>query len=127
MYRIAIRTRFSAAHKLPGHPGKCSGLHGHTWVVEVVVASPETGEDGMVVDFGWLKKLVKEAISPYDHGYLNETAPFDQVPPTAENLARSIYETVSPSVSSFRPSARIDSVTVWESEDAYAKWAPGGV
>jgi len=37
MYELMVRGHFDAAHALPGYAGECSGLHGHTWDVEVVV------------------------------------------------------------------------------------------
>ena len=51
MYRLGVKRQFSAAHKLEGHPGRCSRLHGHTWTVEAVLRSTRLGPDGLVVDF----------------------------------------------------------------------------
>ena len=56
--RAVIRKtfRFDAAHSLPDHAGKCRGLHGHSYRVELCFqgeVKPARGEpdDGMVLDF----------------------------------------------------------------------------
>jgi len=59
---------FDAAHYTPTG-GKCEDLHGHTFIVDVEVEG-ELGEDGMVMDFGELKKLVREVLSSWDHAII---------------------------------------------------------
>ncbi len=44
------------------------------------------------MDFRDLKKHTDEIIEKFDHAMLNEIPPFDRINPTAENLARYIYE-----------------------------------
>ncbi len=80
--RVCKRFVFDAAHYLPGYDGKCSQLHGHSWTLEVEVDGP-IGPDGMVMDFGDLKRTVNEhVIDRLDHRLLNDTISI----PTAENL-----------------------------------------
>src|SRR5713101_4826664 len=69
-----------ASHVIPGHPGKCGGLHGHTYRFEVWLRGEVNPEDGMLVDFD----DVKRAIDEWDHRHLNDVVPFV---PTAEMLA----------------------------------------
>lgn len=67
--RIELKgIRFSAAHFVIGHK-KCERLHGHNWMVGVVV---EGGPDkrGLVVDFMELKKILEKACKRYDHRLL---------------------------------------------------------
>jgi len=59
---------FSSAHLIAGHI-KCECLHGHNWRVSVMVEG-ETGEDGMVMDFLELKRMVAEECSKLDHKVL---------------------------------------------------------
>jgi 6-pyruvoyltetrahydropterin/6-carboxytetrahydropterin synthase len=75
-----------AAHRLPKHPGKCQEMHGHRWRFVIEIDSVKLNDQGMVVDFG----LLKEVVGRLDHKVLNEIPPFDEVPPTAENLARQV-------------------------------------
>ena len=65
---------FDASHMLDGHDGKCQNLHGHTYQLEVTVASiliNEGAKAGMVMDFADLKTSVKQTIlEPFDHAFL---------------------------------------------------------
>ena len=67
---------FDAAHQLVGHKGKCANLHGHTYRLEVVlkgeaVQEADVSDEGFLMDFGDLKKAVKElVIDPFDHAFL---------------------------------------------------------
>ena len=64
MYYLTVENSFDSAHFLHGYDGKCSNLHGHRWRVVVDVACEELiaegQQRGMCVDFGDLKKDVKE-------------------------------------------------------------------
>jgi 6-pyruvoyltetrahydropterin/6-carboxytetrahydropterin synthase len=64
---------FSAAHFLtiPGH--KCESLHGHNYVVTVVVGGPIDRVTGFVVDFAIVKRIVRPLIEPLDHRVLVPT------------------------------------------------------
>jgi 6-pyruvoyltetrahydropterin/6-carboxytetrahydropterin synthase len=81
--KLGIITEFDAAHLLPGYQGKCACLHGHTYQVEVVVEGEER-EDGFVMDFYQLKRIIADALAVLDHSYLNDILPN----PTAETIAR---------------------------------------
>ena len=65
---------FDASHMLDRHDGKCQNLHGHTYQLEVTVASiliNEGAKAGMVMDFADLKTWVKQTIlEPFDHAFL---------------------------------------------------------
>ena len=78
-----------------GYPGECRELHGHTWDVEVTVRGEDLDEVGIVYDFKDLKNDLGLVLEAYDHAYLNDVPPFDTLNPTAENLARVIYEALA--------------------------------
>lgn len=65
--------RFEAAHVLPKHPGKCSQLHGHSWLMRVGVSAPVNPKTGFVVDYIDLKALVQPLVDQWDHSYLGAT------------------------------------------------------
>ena len=52
---LALRFKFDAAHRLMNHSGQCRNIHGHTWLVEVMIEGAVKEESGMVVDFQDLK------------------------------------------------------------------------
>lgn len=64
---------FSAAHFLtiPGH--KCEALHGHNYVVTVVVEGTVDGATGFVVDFAVVKDILRPVIATIDHRVLVPT------------------------------------------------------
>lgn len=95
MYTLKVEAAFEAAHRVVGYPGKCDRLHGHNWVVEAIVEGKTLDELGMLVDFKEIKGALQETVDTYDHRFLNELSPFSAgVNPTAENLARILYETL---------------------------------
>lgn len=112
MYELSIRGHFDAAHALHGYEGECRNLHGHTWDVEVVVAGEHLDDVGIVYDFKTLKEDLARVLQPLDHVYLNDVTPFDVLNPTAENLARYVFERLSETVAS---GIRVVEVSVWES------------
>jgi len=74
MYILKAEHSFDSAHFLANYIGKCGNIHGHRWKVEIEVQSEtliENGQlEGMVVDFGDLKKAVKALVDFYDHALI---------------------------------------------------------
>jgi 6-pyruvoyltetrahydropterin/6-carboxytetrahydropterin synthase len=82
LIRITKKFNFETGHALYGYDGKCKNVHGHSYKLSVtVVGNPLMDKShvkyGMVIDFGDLKKIVKEQIvDPFDHAIvLNKTTP----------------------------------------------------
>ena len=77
MYLIRSESNFDSAHFLKGYIGKCSNLHGHHWRVVAELAAPELSEEeqtmGMVLDFGDLKRLLKDMCDNLDHCLIYES------------------------------------------------------
>ena len=71
--RITKQFSFETGHALYGYDGKCKNVHGHSYKLSVtVIGKPITDNTnvkfGMVIDFGDLKKIVKEEIvNVFDH------------------------------------------------------------
>jgi len=108
-----VKDHFDAAHNLYDYPGECQHLHGHTWDIEVTVESSQLCELGMVYDFALLKKDLKQVLARYDHKHLNQIEPFDKISPTAENLARVIFESLTELI--VAEGVVVTEVAVWES------------
>ena len=114
MYTLKVEGAFEAAHRVVNYPGKCDRLHGHNWKVEALVKGTELDELGMLVDFKAIKGALKEALERFDHRFLNELEPFSSgINPTAENLARIIFEALEKSPVLVRDS-QLAAITVYE-------------
>ena len=114
MFELTITAEFEAAHYIPNYPGKCSRLHGHNWRIEVTVLGNTLDKLGMLIDFHDLKDEVKKVTAKLDHYYLNEVEPFSSIPPTAENIAKYMYEELS-LLPHLTDRCKLKSVKVWES------------
>ncbi len=107
---------FAAAHWLKDYPGNCSRIHGHTWKAEVSLRGSKLDEMGMLVDFREVRRILSEELGKYDHQLLNEIEPFDRINPTAENIARMLYEHLELSF----PECKLEYVRIWETSMASA-------
>jgi len=121
MYELTVKGHFDAAHALRGYPGECKNLHGHTWDVEVTVAADALDEIGIVYDFKDLKADLAAVLEPFDHAYLNDVPPFDELSPTAEHLARVVYDGLTGRVD---PRVSVVEVALWESPIAKLVYRP---
>ncbi|MBQ7453984.1 MAG: 6-carboxytetrahydropterin synthase QueD [Selenomonadaceae bacterium] len=117
MYEITVRSAFEAAHFISGYDGKCARLHGHNWQVEAIVRGRELDELGMLIDFKIIKAALKKILDDFDHRFLNELETFAQENPTAENLARKIFEQLAAS-NIFSGSTKLHAVKVYESPNS---------
>ena len=102
MFRVRKLFKFEAAHRLTRSYTKCcQTFHGHSYKVEVIVTTCVLNDDGMVIDFGELKKIVDPFIKEWDHSLIlhENDSWLDDIPsdckviimpwnPTAENMAK---------------------------------------
>lgn len=89
---------FQAAHWLPTFPEghKCRRLHGHSFYADIVVAGEVPEDSGYLIDFGDIMKAVEPIRARLDHHLLNEIEGLAN--PTAELLARWLYDQLKPSL-----------------------------
>ncbi len=120
-YTLRVIADFAAAHTLRAYPGACSRMHGHNWKVEVEVDAVELDDIGMGLDFKVIKQSAKHVIDELDHRYLNEIPPFDEINPTAENIAAHLYRGLADRLNDDRIHVR--AVTLWETERACVRYA----
>ena len=121
MFELKVITSFAAAHRLTMVAQQCENLHGHNWKVEVCVAGKSLDAGGVLMDFGIIKKQVREIVGRLDHTYLNESATFTNTPPSSENIAVYIAEEVQKMFQA-TPTFWVSKVLVWESDDACATY-----
>jgi 6-pyruvoyltetrahydropterin/6-carboxytetrahydropterin synthase len=93
--RLDVEFTFAAAHRLPRYEGPCFRLHGHNYRFFVGLEGEVDPRTGMIADFGDVKKsVVDHVLARVDHRDLNDL--LDN--PTAENIARWIWEALEPHV-----------------------------
>ncbi len=122
MYEVTVRQHFDAAHYLRDYNGRCENLHGHRYEVAVTLTSRELDNTGLAYDFTRLKRVLKERfLDRYDHVCLNDVAPYTEINPSAENIARTVYAGLREAL--VGSPATLKSVTVWESPDSWCTYA----
>ncbi|MGA3301492.1 MAG: 6-carboxytetrahydropterin synthase QueD [Candidatus Acidiferrales bacterium] len=124
MFEVWVDEQFAAAHNLRNYKGKCENLHGHNYKVRVNLTGPQLDETGLLYDFVHLKQVIQGVLRTLDHKYLNELKPFDVLNPSAENIAKHIYDETSKQMRTTPNGAAISSITVWESEVTAATYRP---
>jgi 6-pyruvoyltetrahydropterin/6-carboxytetrahydropterin synthase len=115
---------FSAAHRLHSPTlseaenqqvfGRCNNPngHGHNYELEVTVAG-EPDSRGQIISLAELQKAVTtRVLDVFDHKHLNlDCAEFRDLNPTVENIARVIYEKLSPA---FTGKTTLRRIRIWE-------------
>ena len=139
--RVTKEFRFEMAHALWNYDGPCRNVHGHSYVLYVTVAgepadNPGDPRNGMVIDFGDLKKLVKSMIvDRFDHALMvSGLAPAESVEiyrkhfgnvivspyqPTCENLVADIASILTANIPG---RVSLHSVKLYETATSYAEW-----
>jgi len=140
--RITKHFDFESAHALYGYDGKCKNIHGHSYHIYVTVIGTPIEDDknpknGMVMDFGDLKAIVKrEIVSKFDHAVvLNGESPHKElantindyshkvvlVPyqPTSENMLVDFAERIQ---SQLPQNVLLHSLKLYETANSYAEW-----
>jgi 6-pyruvoyltetrahydropterin/6-carboxytetrahydropterin synthase len=134
MYRVTREIAFCYGHRLLNYDGKCRHLHGHNGKAVIVLEAPTLDRLGMLVDFGDIKRKVQHWIDEnLDHTMLlcrddpilpvlraqGERVFVMDANPTAENIARLIYDHAAQS------GLPVTEVTLWETETCHASYTPG--
>ncbi|CAM4179877.1 MULTISPECIES: 6-pyruvoyl trahydropterin synthase family protein [Flavobacterium] len=140
--RITKQFSFETGHALYGYDGKCKNVHGHSYKLSVtVIGTPITDKSnvkyGMVIDFGDLKKIVKEEIvDQFDHATVfNKNTPHIELAkelsdrdhhvilvdyqPTSENMVIDFAEKIR---SRLPENINLFSLRLQETETSFAEW-----
>ena len=114
-FSIKKEFSFSASHQLNGlsidHP--CSRLHGHNYIISIELAGG-LNNVGFVQDYRELESIKKWIDDTLDHRHLNDIFQFN---PTAENMAKFIYDKFKPEYT------LISSVAISETPKTWATYA----
>jgi 6-pyruvoyltetrahydropterin/6-carboxytetrahydropterin synthase len=122
MYYVTVIKHFSAAHHLRDYEGKCERMHGHNYKVQLQLKSPIVDRSGMVADFTVIRQVLDKLLQRFDHQDLNQVKPFDKLNPTAENIAKLVYEEMNLKFNTRK--VKVSTVTVWETDSSFATYGP---
>lgn len=120
IYTLKVLADFASAHTLRDYPGACSRMHGHNWKIEAEVQATQLNEIGMAIDFKEIKREVRAIADELDHRYLNELAPFQDINPTAENIARYFFQRLAQRLNNER--VQVSALTIWETDRACVRY-----
>ena len=139
--RVTKRFHFEMAHTLYEYNGLCRNIHGHSYNLEITIAGeprnePRHPKDGMVIDFGELKEIVKRHIvSRFDHALMvSRLVPDEQkklleqtttrliivdFQPTTENIVAYIAHILQQHLPA---GVALFSIRLYETVTAFAEW-----
>jgi 6-pyruvoyltetrahydropterin/6-carboxytetrahydropterin synthase len=131
MHRVTREIHFCYGHRLLNYDGKCRFLHGHNGRALITMESERLDERGMVIDFSDIKRAMQVWIDEQlDHKMIlhrndpilpafrerNEPVYLLDVNPTAENIAKLIYDQAK------QHGFPVVEVSLWETESSFATY-----
>lgn len=142
LIRITKQFSFETGHALYGYDGKCKNVHGHSYKLSVTVIGTPIEDTsnvkyGMVIDFGDLKKIVKEEIvDVFDHATVfNQNTPHIELAhelknrghhvilvdyqPTSENMVVDFSNKIK---ARLPKDITLHSLKLQETETSFAEW-----
>ena len=92
MFTISVERHFHASHQLTLPDGSKEPVHSHDWIVTADISSEKLNNMGVVIDFRVLKAMIDRTVAGFDNKALDSIDYFRQNNPSAENVAKYIYE-----------------------------------
>jgi 6-pyruvoyltetrahydropterin/6-carboxytetrahydropterin synthase len=123
MFEVSVEQTFAAGHALRNYKGKCENVHGHNYRVRITMQGDQLDSTGLLVDFLDVKSLIGGVVDYLDHQLINDLPPFDELNPSAENIAKYFYDRVSGGLKNEVP-VRVSEVTIWETDTSSAVYRP---
>jgi 6-pyruvoyltetrahydropterin/6-carboxytetrahydropterin synthase len=124
MFEVTVEDSFAAGHYLRNYRGKCENPHGHNYKVRVTLAGKNLDKAGLLLDFKDLREVMREVIDRLDHQMLNDIEPFKDLNPSAENLAKYLYDQTNSSLRQIANGrVHVKDVTVFETDTTTAKYS----
>lgn len=145
MQTITKQYRTETAHRLVNYDGKCAHLHGHSYLWEFTVSTPQFTRNGMVMDFKNLKKTIALTVGELDHALILCVDDIDASAlqemlatngeeqrvfiwgynPTAENMAAWAAEKFRRvHTDLFYTKCYLEKIRLWETANSFVEWVP---
>lgn len=139
--RLSKEFNFDMAHALLNYDGLCKNIHGHSYTLVVTVKGTPINDNsdaknGMLIDFGDLKKIIKhEIVDEYDHALvLNENTATEVIDVLKRNFDKIVLSAYQPTtenmladfagrIKGLLPSnLMLYSLRLRETETSYGEW-----
>lgn len=139
--RVTKEFDFEIAHALWNYDGPCANIHGHSYILFVTVIGEPINDDnnpknGMVIDFGDLKKIInQEIINPLDHAIILNRKSLSSLKsldsqmfkkqyivdyqPTCENMVVDFVEKIKNKIPE---TIKLHSLKLHETASSFAEW-----
>ena len=92
MFSISAERHFQASHQLTLPDGSKEPVHSHNWVVTANLSSEKLNNMGVVMDFREHQEMIDKTVAGFHNKALESIDYFQQNNPSAENIAKYIYE-----------------------------------
>ena len=135
MFEVSVEDTFASGHALRGYRGKCENPHGHNYKVQVTLHGERldkiritlSGEEldniGLLFDFKDLKVAMNDIIDRLDHKFINDIAPFTDLNPSAENMAKYFYDEINLLLEDkTQGRVKVKQVKMWETDTTAATY-----
>jgi 6-pyruvoyltetrahydropterin/6-carboxytetrahydropterin synthase len=119
MFEISVEMNFFASHQLVLPDGSKESAHEHIWEVAAFVNSKKLNNIGIVMDFRELRQMLEDITAPFDKKMLNNLEYFQKNNPSAENVAKFIFEKLEPLLPE---NVKLSGISVVEAPQSKAKF-----
>ncbi|MFC1781554.1 6-pyruvoyl tetrahydropterin synthase family protein [Planctomycetota bacterium] len=96
MFTISVETRFQASHSLVLPDGSLEPSHNHDWLITAVLSSDKLNNTGIVTNFHEIREMLNKTVAHFEGKSLQQTDYFQKKNPSAENVAKYIYDKIKP-------------------------------
>jgi 6-pyruvoyltetrahydropterin/6-carboxytetrahydropterin synthase len=120
LYEVAYETTFCATHRLTEAGRPIEPLHGHDWKVEIVAMGETLDKIGVVLDFEVLREALRDIAAQFHYRDMNEHPAFVGTSPSAEAVARYIFQELRRTLGD--KGERLRRVRVWEAPGCSATY-----
>ncbi len=122
-YEMGVDVFFNGRHRVAVGDAK-GPVHTHSWRAQAILEGESSSESGQISGSGEVREIISSLVTPWNDKMLNRVPPFEEIMPTANNIARYIHDHVSARLSG--KGARLKAVRLWESPTSYVEYAGEG-
>ncbi|MCI0438811.1 MAG: 6-carboxytetrahydropterin synthase [Chloroflexi bacterium] len=122
-YEMGVDVFFNGRHQVAVGDAK-GPVHMHSWRAQAILEGESASESGQVSGSREVREIISSLVTPWNDKMLNRVPPFEEIMPTANNIARYIHDHVSARLSG--KGVRLKAVRLWESPTSYVEYAGEG-